>query len=59
MSVFGIIVEGQRDVAVYPAIIRRIRPDVERVVARPCGSIPALTDRFVGWLHAFSTTSIA
>ena len=53
MSVFGIIVEGQRDVAVYRAIIRRIRPDVEQVVARPCGGIPALRKKFVGWLKHF------
>jgi hypothetical protein len=53
MSVFGIIVEGQRDVAVYRAIIRRVRPDVEQVVARPCGGIPALTNTFVKWLRDF------
>ena|ERR1017187_10225475 len=50
MSVFGIVVEGPRDVAVYSAIIRRIRPDIEQVVARPCGGVPALTNKFVAWL---------
>jgi uncharacterized protein DUF4276 len=53
MSIFGIVVEGPRDVAVYPAIIRRIRPDVDQVVARPCGGIPALPNKFVGWLKHF------
>jgi len=53
MSIFGIVVEGPRDVAVYPAIIRKIRPDVERVVARPCGGVPALPNKFVGWLRHF------
>ncbi|MGA2576410.1 MAG: hypothetical protein ABSH24_10345 [Bryobacteraceae bacterium] len=51
--VFGIAVEGQRDAAVYPAIIRRIRHDVERVVARPCGGVPALRKKFVGMLRGF------
>ena len=53
MMVFGIAVEGQRDAAVYPAIIRRIRHDVERVVARPCGGVPALRKKFVGMLRGF------
>jgi hypothetical protein len=53
MSVFGIVVEGSRDAAVYPVIIRRIRPDVEHVVARPCGGVPALPAKFVGWLKHF------
>jgi hypothetical protein len=53
MSIFGIVVEGSRDAAVYPVIIRRIRPDVEQVVARPCGGVPALTGVFVGWLKHF------
>ena len=53
MSVFGLIVEGQRDVVVYPAIIRRIRPDVERVVTWPCGGVPALREKFVGMLRGF------
>jgi len=53
MSVFGIVVEGPRDAAVYPAIIRKIRPDIQQVVARPCGGIPALAKQFVGWLKHF------
>jgi hypothetical protein len=53
MSIFGIIVEGPRDSAVYPAIIRKIRPDVQQVVARPCGGVPALPRKFVGWLKHF------
>jgi hypothetical protein len=51
MIVFGIVVEGQRDAAVYPAIIRRIRHDVERVVPRPCGGVAALRRKFVGMLR--------
>jgi hypothetical protein len=58
MSVFGIIVEGPRDVAVYPAIIRRIRPDVERVVAWPCGGVTEIPKRFVGLLRGFEYKSI-
>jgi hypothetical protein len=53
MSVFGIVVEGPRDAAVYPIIIRRIRSDIEYVIARPCGGMPALSDKFVGWLRHF------
>jgi hypothetical protein len=53
MSIFGIVFEGQRDVAVYPAIIRKLRSDVEQVVAWPCGGVPALSKRFVGFLRGF------
>jgi hypothetical protein len=53
MSVFGIVVEGSRDAAVYRVIIRKIRPDVEDVVARPCGGVPALPRKFVGMLRGF------
>lgn len=45
MSVFGIVVEGPRDAAVYPVIIQRIRPDIERVIARPCGGVPSLREK--------------
>lgn len=50
MSVFGIVVEGPRDAAVYPIIIRRIRPDIEQVVARPSGCLPEFRKKFVGYL---------
>jgi hypothetical protein len=53
MSVFGIGVEGPRDGAVYPVIIRKLRPDITDVVARPCGGVPALHAKFVGWLKHF------
>jgi len=53
MSVFGIVVEGPRDAAVYPVIIRRIRPDVDDVVARQCVGVPALSKKFVGFLRGF------
>ena len=53
MSVFGIVVEGPRDGAVYPVIIRKLRPDITDVVARPCGGVPALHAKFVGWLRHF------
>jgi hypothetical protein len=58
MSVFGIVVEGQRDVAVYPVIIRKNRPDVEDVVARPCGGVTEIPKRFVGLLRGFEYKSI-
>ena len=53
MSVFGIIVEGPRDAAVYPVVIRRIRPDVEEVLAEACGGRSNLGTHFVGWLKHF------
>jgi hypothetical protein len=52
MSVFGIVVEGPRDAATYQVLIRRIRPDVA-VVPRQCGGVPALANRFVGFLKEF------
>jgi len=52
MSVFGIVVEGPRDAAVYPAIIRKIRPEV-RIVPEACGGVHALRTKFVGWLKYF------
>jgi len=58
MSIFGIVVEGPRDAAVYPAIIRKLRPDVEHVVAWPCGGVPALRKKFVGVLRGFEYSRI-
>ena len=58
MIVFGIVVEGPRDAAAYPALIRRIRGDVERVAARPCGGVPALLKKFVGMLRGFEYNRI-
>jgi hypothetical protein len=58
MSVFGIIVEGPRDAAVYPAIIQRIRPDVGPVIAWPCGGVPALLKNFVGMLRGLEYNRI-
>jgi len=53
MSVFGIVVEGPYDSAVYSTLIPRIRPDVELVVMRQCGGVPALRSTFVYWLKKF------
>jgi len=53
MSRFGIIVEGPCDASVYSAMIPRIRPEIADVVARACGGVPALTNRFVGLLKHF------
>ena len=54
MITFGIVVEGPRDATVYPVIIRRIRSDVENVIARPCGGVPALLKKFGGMLRGLS-----
>jgi len=53
MSVFGIVVEGPSDAAVNPALIRRMRPDVEDVIAQPCGGVSALNKKFVAMLRGF------
>jgi hypothetical protein len=49
----GIIVEGDRDGAAYPELIRKIRDDVEVVLAEPCGNDIKLMEKFVGWLKYF------
>ena len=49
----GIVVEGERDGAAYPELIRKIRDDVEIVLAEPCGNDVRLMERFVGWLKHF------
>jgi len=50
---FGIVVEGERDKAVYPELIRKIRDDVGIVLAEPCGNDARLMERFIGWLKYF------
>jgi len=49
----GIIVEERRDEAAYSELIRKIRDDVERVPAEPCGNDIRLMEKFVGWLKHF------
>jgi len=49
----GIVVEGDRDAAAYPELIRRTRNDVGVVLARPCGNDVKLMQKFVGWLKHF------
>jgi hypothetical protein len=49
----GIVVEGERDRAAYPELIRKIRDDVETVLAEPCGNDVRLMEKFVGWLKHF------
>jgi len=55
--IFGIVVEGDYDSSVYSAFIQRIRPDVDRVLARPCDGVAGLRKRFVGWLKDFQWQS--
>jgi len=50
---FGIVVEDQRDANVYSALIKRIRPDVDVVLERPCRGVAGVRQRFVGWLKNF------
>jgi len=49
----GIVVEGDRDAAAYPELIRKIRDDVGIVLAEPCGNDVRLMEKFVGWLKYF------
>lgn len=49
----GIIVEGERDSAVYPELIRKIRDDTETVYPISCGDVARLKTRFVAWLRHF------
>jgi hypothetical protein len=53
MMVFGIVVEGFADAAVYSKLIAKIRHDVQSVVPRPCGGKKFLKDKFVGYLKEF------
>jgi hypothetical protein len=49
----GIVVEGVSDEAAYPVLIRKVRNDIDTVLAESCGSDSSLTRRFVGWLKHF------
>jgi len=49
----GIVVEDQRDANVYSALIKRIRPDVDVVLERPCRGVAGVRQQFVGWLKDF------
>jgi hypothetical protein len=49
----GIVVEGVSDEAAYPQLIRKVRNDVDVVLAKSCGSDSGLTKRFVGLLKYF------
>ena len=51
--VYGIVVEAERDAAVYSALIPRIRPEVDRVLPRSCGDVVGVRRKFVGWLKHF------
>ncbi len=50
---FAIVVEGESDAAAYPEIIQKVRDDVERVIAEPCGNDVKLVGTFVQKLKAF------
>lgn len=49
----GIVVEGERDSAAYPELIRKIRNDIGNIVSKPCGSDTRLMTHFIGWLKHF------
>lgn len=49
----GIIVEGPYDPEAYRRLIRRIRNDIETIPAIPCGGLPKLKAKFVGFLKFF------
>lgn len=49
----GLVVEGERDSAAYPELIRKIRSDIETVLTEPCGNDVRLMGKFVGWLKHF------
>lgn len=55
--VFGIVVEAERDSVVYSTLIRRIRTDVDDVLARPCQDVAGVRRKFVGWLKNFQWNS--
>jgi len=50
----GLVVEGPDDVATYPVIIKRIRPDVERVFPRDCQGRRNLRSKFTGFVKEFA-----
>ena len=49
----GIVVEGERDGAAYPELIRKIRNDVDTILSEACGNDVRLMKQFVGWLKHF------
>lgn len=51
--VFGIIVEAERDAAVYSLLIRRIRSDLDEVLSIRCGGVVGIRRQFVGWIKNF------
>lgn len=50
---FGLVVESERDGVAYPELIRKIRDDVENVLAIPCHGVSEVKKQFVGWLKYF------
>jgi len=53
MKTLAILVEGPRDEAVYPALIKQIRPDLETVLPLVYWGLPRLRKRFVEGLWYF------
>jgi hypothetical protein len=51
--IWGLVVEGDRDAAAYPELIRKIRNDVDFILAEPCGNDVKLMRQFVNWLKHF------
>ncbi len=55
----GVVVEGSDDAAVYPILIKRIDPSIERVYPRECIGRQKLKNKFVYLLKEFSRNPIA
>lgn len=55
----GIVVEGPDDAAVYPILIKRIDPTIERVHARECTGRQKLKNKFVYFLKEFARNPAA
>jgi hypothetical protein len=49
----GIVVEGPSDGKTYPALIRKIRIDVDKLQVRECGGKTNLKNKFLGFLKEF------
>lgn len=50
---FGLIVEGNRDAAAYPELIKKIRGDATFASPIPCGGVDSLEQQFVDYLRGF------
>jgi len=53
----GLIVEGEDDYESYPCLIRKCRPDIDRIYTRNCRGLRKLKTTFVGFLKEFEHNS--